>query len=837
MSQDQKGASVEKEMEARARGSILELYAKTKQQLFALARDYTDAGLWMISIHSAVCGNSIKRGKAPTYSGWQKQQLSWLELQAELERVWCNEGGANLGLKTGKVCGLVCVDVDSKSNGLQWFVENESVLGNPVIERTGGDGLHLYYRYPVHLPEGSLVTCSSARRVFGGVDILADGAGQVVTAPSIHGRTGLQYKLDRGLNLIDALHEADELPEWIVDKMLSQARAREEEVDRRQREAREGTGADAGTGARSAKAAEAADIYAAQLFVRETRGAVEGDGGDLETLRVAMRLKDFGLNQNQVFEMLWAEYNPRCTPPWDRKELVQKVQNAFRYGKNSQGSSSVSNVFSDVNQTEVSAVVERAKQTSALEERAYSKKSAVHNARAFCLRHEGKIRCFSGSVVVYDRAQNRWRLCSDQELEGMVYRDIAESCSFGSLVKDMKAQMFGDVRRIVKFELNENREIPDAHWLSGKRSGTDYITLLNGILDVRSLELLPHSADWFSFSAVEAGYDPSARCDKFISFLEEIWECDDELIDSLQKWVGYCLLSQCNQQKFAVFKGASRAGKSTLMSVLEAVVGEDNVATTSLSMLGSEFGLQPILGKKLVTFQDADKASLDRMGVATERIKSLASNDSMGINRKNQSVVMQRMNCKLNFVCNSVPAFLNAENSMTKRMLVFPFWKSFEDHEDLDLAKKLIAEKSGILNWALVGARRIVLDGERLEMSARGLETLREVERQLDSVTAFADECIVVTGHEHNFLTTDSLWAGYRQWCRNAGRGVKNRQRFLTEIAQCRALKGASVRTKTERGYVGVVLTNLYEFPDGDESRDGSLGATKEPKEPEGFGF
>jgi P4 family phage/plasmid primase-like protien len=784
--------------------SLRQKYQDNRERLFRLAQEYHEAGLWMLSIHSALCPNAIKRGKAPTHSAWQKDRLEWRDLSAELERVWTNEGGVNLGLKTGKFCGLVCIDVDAKSDGLQWFAENESILANPVVERTGGDGLHLYYRYPVRLAEGSLLTCSSTRRLFRGVDILADGAGQVVTAPSIHGRTGMEYKLDRGLNLIDALHEADELPEWIVEKMLVDAESR--------RARRDAEGGEAEGSKKVSVSATSADLFAARLFLQEANVAVEGDGGDFATLRVAMRLKDFGLSQKQVFDLMATEYNPRCSPPWDRKDLLQKIQNAFRYGKHQQGSSSVSNAFPEVQQSEVAAVVERSRQNSALEERAYSKKSAVHNARAFCLRHEGRIKCFSGNVVIYDRGQNRWRLCSDQELEGMVYRDIAESCSFGSLVKDMKVQMFSDVRRTVKFELNENRDIPDAHWLSGKRGGADYITLLNGILDVRTLELVPHSADWFSFSAVEAGYDSSARCDRFISFLEEIWECDEQLIDSLQKWVGYCILSQCNQQKFAVFKGASRAGKSTLMSVLEAVVGEENVATTSLSMLGSEFGLQPIVGKRLVTFQDADKASLDRMGVATERIKSLASNDSMGINRKNQSVIMGRMNCKLNFVCNSVPAFLNAENSMTKRMLVFPFWKSFENNEDLDLAQKLISEKSGILNWALVGARRIVLDGERLEMSGRGLETLREVERQLDSVTAFSDECIVATGHDHNFVPAESLWGAYRQWCRNAGRNPKHRQRFLTEVAQSRALKDSRVRTGGERGYRGVVLTNLFDF-------------------------
>ena len=241
--------------------------------------------------------------------------------------------------------------------------------------------------------------------------------------------------------------------------------------------------------------------------------------------------------------------------------------------------------------------------------------------------------------------------------------------------------MFSDVRKIVRMQLSKPQGIPDVHWRGAEgRRGIDFITVKNGILDVQTGELLNHSRDWFCFHSLPIFYREDAKCEEFLKFLDSVWEGDAELIESLRLWMGYCLLTSCAMEKFAVFKGASRAGKSTLASVIESIVGRENTASTSLSLIGSDFGLENLMGRKLCVFQDAERASLDRMGVATERIKSLASNDPVGINRKGQSVVFQRLGVKIAFVCNKLPNFLNDENALTNRMVVFPFSKSFMCH-------------------------------------------------------------------------------------------------------------------------------------------------------------
>jgi putative DNA primase/helicase len=402
---------------------------------------------------------------------------------------------------------------------------------------------------------------------------------------------------------------------------------------------------------------------------------------------------------------------------------------------------------------------------------------------------------------------------SDSIIDAWIYRDIVTLMG-QQFVDTLKVTMIGDVRKFLKMDLDSAKTIPDAHWRmpdgENRREGKDYITVSNGILDVERGKLENHTSDWFSFHSLPMNYDEDAKCPNFLAFLNDIWDGDDELIESLRLWMGYCLLTSCAFEKFAVFKGASRAGKSTLAAVIESIVGKDNTVSTSLSLIGSDFGLQNLMGKKLCVFQDAERASPDRMGIATERIKSLSSNEPIGINRKGQAVLVQRLGLKIAFVCNRLPNFLNDENALTNRMVVFPFWKSFAGREDSGLKERLMGEIGGVFNWALVGARRL-LRGEKLFTSKRGLEEMELIAQQLDSVEGFIAECIEVTGMEHNVVTNDDLWRAYKEWCKDSNRSSKNRQWFLINIRAHKKMAGTPWRNNTVRGFYKVRL----KAPDG----------------------
>lgn len=70
----------------------------------------------------------------------------------------------------------------------------------------------------------------------------------------------------------------------------------------------------------------------AVALLKAAEPAVEGEGGDLATFRLACRVKDAGVALEDAIMLMDEYWNERCSPPWDFADLGRKVENAYRYG-------------------------------------------------------------------------------------------------------------------------------------------------------------------------------------------------------------------------------------------------------------------------------------------------------------------------------------------------------------------------------------------------------------------------------------------------------------------------------------------------------------------------
>ncbi len=83
-------------------------------------------------------------------------------------------------------------------------------------------------------------------------------------------------------------------------------------------------------------------------FLQKTDPASEGNGGDNKTFQVACKGRDFGLSPEVTLDLMLGHWNKRCEPPWDTKELMVKVKNAYNYAKNPLGCDNPINDFKDL---------------------------------------------------------------------------------------------------------------------------------------------------------------------------------------------------------------------------------------------------------------------------------------------------------------------------------------------------------------------------------------------------------------------------------------------------------------------------------------------------------
>lgn len=142
------------------------------------ARAYAERGWSVIPMHA--------HGKRPlvAWREFQQRRASADEIDRWFER-WPD---ANVGIVTGRISGLVVVDIDAQHGGPDSVAALETLHGAlpPTVEAlTGGGGRHLYYAHP-----GPLVSNRVAMRP--GIDLRGDG-GCVVGPPSVH-PSGRRYK-------------------------------------------------------------------------------------------------------------------------------------------------------------------------------------------------------------------------------------------------------------------------------------------------------------------------------------------------------------------------------------------------------------------------------------------------------------------------------------------------------------------------------------------------------------------------------------------------------------------------------------------------------------------
>jgi len=135
-------------------------------------------------------------GKRPTLEGWQKRPRETLDEAL----AWAEQD--NVGLRTGRISGIVVIDVDPGAD-----ITNLDLPGT-VTALTGRPGAyHLYYLCEVPLG-------NSSGRLGPHIDVRGDG-GQVVFPGSVHPETGALYTWAEGHEPWNV--EIAPLPEAIIE--------------------------------------------------------------------------------------------------------------------------------------------------------------------------------------------------------------------------------------------------------------------------------------------------------------------------------------------------------------------------------------------------------------------------------------------------------------------------------------------------------------------------------------------------------------------------------------------------------------------------------------------
>ena len=232
------------------------------------------------------------------------------------------------------------------------------------------------------------------------------------------------------------------------------------------------------------------------------------------------------------------------------------------------------------------------------------------------------------------------------------------------------------------------------------------INLRNGTFNIETNELETHAPSPFFTYQLPVTYDLDATTNKIQDFFESTLYADD--IPVIQELFGYCLYKKYFIHKAFMFVGEGRNGKSTLINLLEHMLGEENVSNIPLQKLCNDKHAAYILfGKHANLCGDLSSDELKNTGT----FKKATGGDFIIAEKKYQDPFGFINTAKFVFSCNILPECNDTSSAYAKRWIVVEFPNIFEGVNcDPNILEKLTTDEeiSGLFNWSIEGLKRLL---------------------------------------------------------------------------------------------------------------------------------
>lgn len=315
------------------------------------------------------------------------------------------------------------------------------------------------------------------------------------------------------------------------------------------------------------------------------------------------------------------------------------------------------------------------------------------------------------------------------------------------------------------------------------QDGSGWVAMTNGILDTATRQLHAHTPDFFSFSCLPYAYRASAgEPVALLGFLRSLWPNDQESINLIQEWLGYCVSGQTGRQKGLLLLGPPRSGKGTLLWLIKMLVGVANSSAPTLASMCANFGLQTLIGKSVALVGDARLGSSTPTTTLVERLLSIIGEDELQVDRKYRDPWTGRLGVRITIASNELPRFVDASAAVVSRLLIVEMRTSFLGREDHGLKDRLAAELPAILSWALDGLDRLEANG-RFTRPAAAAETEQELEDLASPTKAFLrEECVLGAG---KVAVKADAYRRWDAWCMRHGHQAGSQAWFARNLKAC----------------------------------------------------
>lgn len=327
------------------------------------------------------------------------------------------------------------------------------------------------------------------------------------------------------------------------------------------------------------------------------------------------------------------------------------------------------------------------------------------------------------------------------------------------------------------------------------------LNLANGLLDLDTLRLLPHSREHIITYCLPYAYDSKADCPRWKQFVREVLvkedgrTPDEEVILLMQELMAYSLTNATNHQVMIWLAGEGSNGKSVLVGIMQRLLGT-LARSVNFHTLGTpgNYDLANMVGTRVMFSVEAERGQRIQEGL----IKKLVDGESISARQIYAPSFMLTNVGKIWWAMNHMPSINDTSHSIWRRLMLIVFHRTFSESEkDIFLMQKLEAELSGILNWCIDGLIRLRSQGH-FSKSVAVAQATAEYANDSNVVREWMTEQCIAS--DNPITTRNELYKDYQLWIVNNGHKLMSSNSFSRELTKLAKFKRSS------SGYVYALL-------------------------------
>lgn len=331
----------------------------------------------------------------------------------------------------------------------------------------------------------------------------------------------------------------------------------------------------------------------------------------------------------------------------------------------------------------------------------------------------------------------------------------------------------------------------------------------NGTIDLKNGKLMPHNQGHLITKISPVEYDPEATCPTWDRFLIEIMGGNQEMVEFLQRAIGYALTGKTSEQCLFLLYGVGRNGKSVFLETLMSLFSGYSKKAEMKSFLerkgDATNDLATLVGARFVSASEIGRSKSFNESL----IKEITGQDQITARFLYQEFFTFSPRFKIFLATNAKPQIKGVDEGIWRRMKLIPFDVVIpKEKVDKHLAGKLRGELPGILRWAVKGC--LVWQRDGLQEPKVVTNATQGYRRESDHLADFFETICVLAepqGIPKDKLTVPSgiLFLAYESYCEGSGLSCVSKRTFGVMMGE----RGFTAENKYQNGQTIRVYSGL----------------------------